>query len=138
MNKVLATILLILGSLAAVLAVLFLFYFVGNFTQNYVIAGVAAAAGLLALGFVSSRTAVLFRKKFGFKKPWLILALHIPSAFVGAGCLCTDIILDKMHYYNGYAGLVAFGLTLINIFMIMVYVISGVLFTSNALKNVDF
>lgn len=95
-------------------------------------------AALTALGFASSRVLRVFKRKYGLRTRWFILASYVPSVVGAAVYFIAYLILDHVGYFRGFlAGLGEFIFALSLAPTALCYLISGIAWCSgiNQLKT---
>lgn len=107
MKKPLAIALLVICNALVVCAMTvinFVIFLITSFSlAATVLIGLAA---LTALGFASSRVFRVFKRKYGLRTRWFILASYVPSVIGAAVYWIIYLILDSNGYFTGYfAGL---------------------------------
>lgn len=102
MKKPLAIILLLIGALAALFALAFM-YIVLLLYAGYI--GILIdIAVTLASGMGVDRLRGLFRNKYGMKAPIFFLITYLPSIIGSAAYLAVVIHLNNMGYFEGFLG----------------------------------
>lgn len=126
MKKELAIPLLVLCNLAVVFVMSIVNLLVWGLTISLAAAILIGLAALIALGFASSRVLRVFKRKYGLRTRWFILASYVPSVVGAAVYFIVYLILDNAGYFRGlFAGLGEFIYALSLAPTALCYLISG-------------
>lgn len=135
MKKVLAVSLLAICNSAAVFGLSALIFYIMFLIENIPVGIIIGVSALIALGFASSRIFKVFKRKYGMKLLWFILASHIPPIIGMVIYWIVYLSLDAAGYFTGwFAGLgeLLFGFTLTP--AAVIYLISGAIWSAGT-KN---
>ncbi len=101
MKKALAISLLVIGNMAAVLALSLIYYFVFPLIFNLAFTILIGLAAVTALAFASSRLFSVFKRKYRLNSGLFVLASYIPPVIGAAGYWIVYLILDAAGYFKG-------------------------------------
>ncbi len=138
MNKALAVSLLVIGNMAAVLALSAINFLIILLIPSLVLLIYICLTAVTVLGLASSRMLSVFERKYCLKTRWFILASYVPPIIGAAGYWIVYLILNAVGCLNEqFAGLAMPLYALSFSLAAVAYLISGVIWSAIARSRLN-